>query len=199
MTTQQIRILRTQSIDPLSQIIASYSNVIHVFPTDEYGLHIFQPQTVYHSRPNKTQRAQALYPAIPSKHKTKPQQNKSDRVREKNQAQKLKKLPRGTLPPEAWHKQEQKRQTLLQQNTQKVTKKRKKQTKQVPVYMNIVDDTNNDNNHNKKTRRSTRNIKPSQKAIDSNLYIKTYEPQRTLIDEVVMSTDEDDDLYRDII
>ena len=64
----------------------------------------------------------------------------------------------------------------------------------MPVYMNIVENnTNIDNNRNRKTRRSTRNIKPSQQAIDSNKCIEKYKIQKTLIDEVVVSSDEDEE------
>ena len=186
-----------QSNDPLSQSRQLYSSIINVFSTDEYGLRIFQPQITYKSRPNKAERTQALYPPIPPKHKTKAQQRKGDKLRAKNQAQKLKKLPPATLTPAAWHKAEQKRQSLLKQNRQKVVKE-KKEKKQVPVYMNMIDNDTNishyDDNLNKKPRRSTRNVKPSKRAVESSNYIQNTMIHKPFMNEMFTS-DDDHDMY----
>ena len=81
LNIDQIQTLMSESSnDALSQSVHLYSQIINVFPTDEYGLRIFQPTTTYNSRPNKTQQAQARLPSIPPKQPTKAQQHKRTKL-----------------------------------------------------------------------------------------------------------------------
>ncbi len=196
----KVQQLRTQSIDPLTLSKQLLANVIHVFPVNEYGMREFTPIRSYESQTNNTQRINAEFAAIPHKQPTEPQQRVKNRLREKRETQQLKKRPPAALPPQIWEAQEIEKQNMREQRRQKVIAQREKEREAIPEYMEVNVKSNHnttnesdDNNRNKKYR-SSRNIKPSQRMIESMQYQNNREKAMTLRDEVCSDDDEDYDI-----
>ena len=93
------------------------------------------------------------------------QQKKKDTMRQKNQRAKFKRKPSSTLPPAVWYPKEKKRRLVYEQHRKEVVEQKESviNTEEVTEY--AQNNTDNDAKY-----KSKRNIKPSQRMIESNLY-----------------------------
>ena len=201
----RIHALRTLPNHPLKLTQQLFAVINDAFPESDDNLTIIQPNITNNRRPNKSQGIQALYPSypsipsllsIPDKKITKTQQKKKEETKQKNQRAKLKQKPPPTLPAAKWYPQEQRRRILYQQHRVEVMKQKESVLK-VPEtieYTKIDANTNNATQSNDNVKyKSKKDIKPSKRMIESNLYEQRQPITQTLTSKYDVISDSDDD------